>query len=76
MTPAYMHSLMPEHHSKVDSKENSEVQHNVFMGLTGDQKCRVYCLPDNYEVFDASLNDIKFNLLPVFSKQLIEKLDS
>ena len=32
-------------------------------------------LPDNYEVFDASLNDIKFNLKPVYNKELVAKLD-
>ena len=50
-------------------------QHNLFIGLTGAGYCRIFCLPDNYEVFDTSLNDIKFNLNPVFSKELIKKLD-
>ena len=44
--------------------------------MTGAGYCRIFCLPDNYEVFDTSLNDIKFNLNPVFSKDLIKKLDS
>ena len=48
----------------------------MFIGLTGAGYCRIFCLPDNYEVFDTSLNDIKFNLNPVFSKELIKKLDS
>ena len=33
-------------------------------------------MPDNYEVFDVSLNDIKFNLNPVYTQELISKLDS
>ena len=33
-------------------------------------------MPDNYEVLDASLNDIKYNLQPIFNQQLILKLDS
>ena len=35
----------------------------------------MFSLPDNYEVFDASLNDIKFNLQPIFNPTLIQKLD-
>lgn len=33
-------------------------------------------MPDNYEVEDASLNDIKYNLAPLYNKDLVEKLDS
>lgn len=33
-----------------------EQNHHIFINLH-DQK--VYCLPDNYEVIDSSLNDIK-----------------
>lgn len=74
---AYLHSLMPEHSQAIDhvAASHSDAQHNVFIGLTGEVKSRVFCLPDNYEVFDASLNDIKFNLQPVFSVELIAKLD-
>ena len=35
---------------------------------------KFYCLPDNYEVIDASLNDILYVLNPTFSKELIQKL--
>lgn len=38
--------------------------------------CSIWCLPDNYEVEDASLNDVKYNLMPHFSQDLIGKLDS
>jgi U4/U6.U5 tri-snRNP-associated protein 2 len=37
---------------------------------------RVFCLPDNYQVEDASLNDIKYNLAPVYTKEIINKLDT
>ena len=77
-TLAYLHSLMPEHSAASDrvTTSHSDSQHNVFIGLTGDTKGRVFCLPDNYEVIDASLNDIKYNLQPLFTKELIAKLDA
>jgi U4/U6.U5 tri-snRNP-associated protein 2 len=49
-----------------------EEDHHMFINLN-DQK--IYCLPDNYEVIDNSLNDIKFNLKPKFGKSDIESLD-
>jgi len=45
----------------------------MFINLH-DQK--IYCLPDNYEVVDNSLNDIKYNLNPIFSKKDIEHLNT
>lgn len=59
-TQAYTHSL--------------EEQHHVYISLATD--CKIWCLPDNYEVEDASLNDIKYNLMPLFNKEMVEKLDS
>eukprot|EP00347_Sterkiella_histriomuscorum_P008920 403343237 len=50
-----------------------EQQHNVFINL---QDSKVWCLPDNYEVDDAALNDIKYNLIPLYNQQLVDKLDS
>lgn len=47
--------------------------HHVFIHLTHD---RIYCLPDNYEVHDNSLQSIKDALRPTFSKVAIQKLDS
>ena len=58
-TYAYMHSL--------------EVSgHHLFINLH-DQ--RVFCLPDNYEVEDISLQDLKHNLAPRYSKHEIMKCD-
>lgn len=46
--------------------------HHVFIHL--DTK-RVYCLPDNYEVADASLQDIKYNVDPAYTAEEIAALD-
>eukprot|EP01054_Gregarina_sp_Poly1_P001423 Gregarina_sp_Poly_1__1422@NODE_1354_length_4307_cov_66_336085_g908_i0_p1_GENE_NODE_1354_length_4307_cov_66_336085_g908_i0NODE_1354_length_4307_cov_66_336085_g908_i0_p1_ORF_typecomplete_len462_score72_91UCH/PF00443_29/2_8e44zfUBP/PF02148_19/1_5e12UCH_1/PF13423_6/8_8e07_NODE_1354_length_4307_cov_66_336085_g908_i028914276 len=48
-----------------------EESHFVFMNL---QDARVYCLPDNYEINDTSLNDIQCNLHPVFKPSDIDRL--
>ena len=81
-THAYMHSLQPSHSEAAESGTSNAAadshyteQHNMFLGLTGSTACRIYCLPDNYEVRDASLNDIKFNLKPVFTREMLAKLD-
>jgi len=49
-----------------------EQNHHVFLNLHNQ---KVYCLPDNYEVEDNSLNDIKFNLKPRYTKEEVLKLD-
>eukprot|EP01069_Polyplicarium_translucidae_P001929 Polyplicarium_translucidae@DN1860_c0_g1_i1.p1 len=41
-----------------------EHEHYVFINL---KDCRIYCLPENYEVADASLNDIKNYLNPRYT---------
>lgn len=48
----------PHSHAYTHSIQNS---HHVFISLDSG---RVYCLPDQYEVDDVSLNDIRFNLNP------------
>lgn len=47
--------------------------HHVFINL-GDG--RVYCLPDGYEVTDASLGDIKLALHPRFAPRDLAGLDA
>ncbi|ORX68644.1 cysteine proteinase [Linderina pennispora] len=47
--------------------------HHVFINL---KTLKVYVLPDNYEVKDRSLNDIKANVQPQFTKELVSKLDT
>jgi hypothetical protein len=49
-----------------------EMGHHVFINLADT---RVYCLPDGYEVTDASLTDIKFALSPKFEGGAIASLD-
>lgn len=47
--------------------------HHVFLNL---HNLKFYCLPDNYEIIDSSLNDIKYLLNPTFSDDIIRKIDS
>jgi len=47
--------------------------HMVYMNI---QEERFYCLPDNYEVIDSSLDDIKQYLSPQYNKKTIEQLDN
>lgn len=49
-----------------------EHDHHLFINLN-DQ--RIFCLPENYEVTENSLNDIKYNLKPIYSEKDIEELD-
>ncbi|PZC74949.1 ubiquitin carboxyl-terminal hydrolase 39 [Helicoverpa armigera] len=46
--------------------------HHVFLNL---HTLKFYCLPDNYEVIDSSLNDIKYVLNPIFTPEQITQLD-
>ncbi|XP_055387296.1 U4/U6.U5 tri-snRNP-associated protein 2 [Condylostylus longicornis] len=46
--------------------------HHVFINL---QTLRFYCLPDNYEIIDSSLDDIKYVLNPTFSSLEIKNID-
>ena len=46
--------------------------HHVFLNL---HTLRFYCLPDNYEIIDSSLDDIKYVLNPTFTKENISILD-
>jgi U4/U6.U5 tri-snRNP-associated protein 2 len=44
----------------------------LVIGVSGPNFCKVFCLPDDYEVFDKSLNDIKYNLAPRYNPELLE----
>ncbi|CAB3397203.1 unnamed protein product [Caenorhabditis bovis] len=49
-----------------------DTDHHVFLNL---QTLKFYCLPDNYEVIDPSLEDIKYVLKPTYTKQMIANID-
>ncbi|CAJ0590542.1 unnamed protein product [Cylicocyclus nassatus] len=49
-----------------------DTDHRVFLNL---HTLKFYCLPDNYEVDDPSLEDIKYVLKPTYTKELISSLD-
>uniref|UniRef100_A0A1I7UKW9 Ubiquitin carboxyl-terminal hydrolase 39 n=1 Tax=Caenorhabditis tropicalis TaxID=1561998 RepID=A0A1I7UKW9_9PELO len=49
-----------------------ETDHHVFLNL---QTLKFYCLPDNYEVVDPSLEDIKYVLKPTYTKEMIAAID-
>ncbi|KAH9422127.1 U4/U6.U5 tri-snRNP-associated protein 2 [Dermatophagoides pteronyssinus] len=46
--------------------------HHVFLNLN---TLKFYCLPDNYQIIDSSLDDIVYVLKPTFSSNDIKKLD-
>jgi U4/U6.U5 tri-snRNP-associated protein 2 len=50
-----------------------EVSHHLFLNLTNGN---VFCLPDMYQVIDASLNDIILAYKPVFTKESIKELST
>ncbi|XP_014786420.1 U4/U6.U5 tri-snRNP-associated protein 2 [Octopus bimaculoides] len=47
--------------------------HRVYLNLRTQ---KFYCLPDNYEIIDSSLEDIIYVLNPTFNNFHIKKLDS
>ncbi|KAL5018953.1 hypothetical protein ScPMuIL_004675 [Solemya velum] len=47
--------------------------HHVFLNLLTH---KFYCLPDNYEIIDSSLEDIIYVLNPTFDTGHIQKLDN
>eukprot|EP00494_Astrolonche_serrata_P024877 UN25137 len=47
--------------------------HKMFIHL---EDSRIFCLPEDYEIKDATLNDIKHNLHPTFSKLEIKDLET
>ena len=50
-----------------------QIGHCMFMRLDSG---RVFCLPDNYEVCDASLQDIRHVLNPTFTEEEIASMNS
>ncbi|GAU97474.1 hypothetical protein RvY_08760 [Ramazzottius varieornatus] len=50
-----------------------EQSHHVFLNLSS---LRFYCLPDGYEILDQSLEDITYNVKPLFSDTEIKSLEA
>ena len=46
--------------------------HHVYINLN---TLKFYCLPDNYQIIDSSLDDIKYVLNPTFTDEQISQLD-
>lgn len=49
-----------------------EEDHHLYINLDSQA---IICLPDNYEVIDTTLDDIKSNLKPQYTKEQIKLLD-
>lgn len=49
-----------------------QLSHHVFINLN---TLKFYCLPDNYQVVDSSLDDIKYVLNPTFTEEQIKAFD-
>lgn len=49
-----------------------QMSHHVFINLN---TLKFYCLPDNYQVIDSSLDDIKYVLNPTFTVEQIKTFD-
>ncbi|GLG96459.1 hypothetical protein R5R35_007918 [Gryllus longicercus] len=47
--------------------------HHVYLNL---HTLKFYCLPDNYEIIDSSLDDIKYVLNPTFTSEQISSMDA
>jgi U4/U6.U5 tri-snRNP-associated protein 2 len=54
-------------------KHALQANHHVFINLSTE---KIYCLPDDYEVVDASLRDIKYYLNPRYTREDLQKLDT
>lgn len=51
-------------------------EHNLFIAINGDNVGKIFCLPDGTEVSDTKLDDIKFNLTPNYTKEMLNKLQT
>jgi U4/U6.U5 tri-snRNP-associated protein 2 len=49
-----------------------QMGHHVYLNL---HTLKFYCLPDNYEIIDSSLEDIVYVLKPVFTEDQIGRMD-
>lgn len=66
----YFHGRKPSTPAHTHSLQES---HHLFINLTTS---RVYCLPDDYEIIDSSLDDIISALHPKFQPRCLPELDT
>lgn len=50
-----------------------DTEHHVYLNLA---TLKFYCLPDNYEVIDPSLEDIQYVLKPTYEPEHIKRIDN
>ena len=48
-----------------------DCKHYVYLNL---HNAKFYCLPDNYEIIDPSLDDILYQLNPMFTQEDLKEL--
>ena len=48
-----------------------DCKHYVYLNL---HNAKFYCLPDNYEIVDPSLDDILYQLNPMFTEEDLKEL--
>ena len=59
---------------KGKSEESYAYKHSLAFGhnlFISQSNCSVWCLPDDYEVEDEDLNDVKYNMNPTFTKDYV-----
>lgn len=66
----YFQGRGPQSHAFTHSLQED---HHLFMNLVNQ---KVYCLPEDYEVNDATLTDIKHNLDPTFDELMLTQIDT
>ena len=76
-TPAYTHSVQHGHFVFLNLTAESVAEAQTQQTQqTQPGRGRFYCLPDNYEIVDPSLDDIKFSLAPTYSPADIARLEN
>jgi len=73
-TPAYAHALSAGHHVWVGVTPPEGAA--TAGGVSSGWRPRFWCLPDGYEVVDASLEDVATALRPTFSGSALRALDA
>lgn len=89
-TEAFTHSLEPQKETAANQRRNNKTEeqdiylqeaedHNLFIGVSGDNFNKIYLLPDNVEISGqhlSNIKDINMNLNPVLTSDWVSKIDS